>query len=253
MNGKDINLLEYIRHPERLDADSLHRLRILTERYPYHQPARLLMLRNLYQMHDASFGEELRKAAVLVPDRKALFQLIENYKYVLQPVKKHVSLAERETDGEPVDRTQSLIESFLSEIPEEKEKPRRKLTIADATTDYMAYLMQCEDTGEETTEVPRLNRQDLIDEFIGQGERRIVLSQEPDEALQTPLLEDVAPEDDSEDYLTETLAKIYIKQARYEKAIEIIRKLSLKYPKKNRYFADQIRFLEKLIINNKNK
>jgi len=25
------------------------------------------------------------------------------------------------------------------------------------------------------------------------------------------------------------------------------------YPKKNAYFADQIRFLEKLIINNKNK
>ena len=62
-------------------------------------------------------------------------------------------------------------------------------------------------------------------------------------------------EEDIEDesYFTETLAKIYIKQGRYTKAMEIIRRLSLKYPKKNRYFADQIRFLEKLIINNKNK
>ena len=59
--------------------------------------------------------------------------------------------------------------------------------------------------------------------------------------------------EENEDYFTETLAKIYIKQGRYIKAMEIIRKLSLKYPKKNRYFADQIRFLEKLIINNKNK
>lgn len=253
MNGIDINLSEYIRHPERLDAESLRRLRNLTERYPYHQAARLLMLRNLYQLHDAAFGEELRKAAIFVPDRKALFQLIESYKYVLHPAKKYVSLGERDSGGEPVDRTQSLIDSFLSGVPEEKEKPRRKLTVADATTDYMAYLMQCEDAVAETTDVPRLNRQDLIDDFIGQGEKRIVLSDEPNEALRTPRLEDNAAEADNEDYLTETLAKIYIKQARYEKAIEIIRKLSLKYPKKNRYFADQIRFLEKLIINSKNK
>ena len=53
--------------------------------------------------------------------------------------------------------------------------------------------------------------------------------------------------------LQKTLAKIYIKQHRYDKALEIIKKLSLNYPKKNAYFADQIRFLEKLIINAKSK
>lgn len=46
-----------------------------------------------------------------------------------------------------------------------------------------------------------------------------------------------------------TLAKIYIKQQRYEKALEIIRKVNLNNPKKNSYFADQIRFLQKLIVN----
>ena len=54
-------------------------------------------------------------------------------------------------------------------------------------------------------------------------------------------------------YFTETLARIYIKQGRYSKALEIIQRLNLVYPKKNRYFADQIRFLEKLIINNNKK
>ena len=54
-------------------------------------------------------------------------------------------------------------------------------------------------------------------------------------------------------YFTETLARIYIKQGRYSKALEIIKRLNLVYPKKNRYFADQIRFLEKLIINNNKK
>ena len=58
---------------------------------------------------------------------------------------------------------------------------------------------------------------------------------------------------EDESYFTETLAKIYVRQHRYEKALEIIKKLNLKYPKKNIYFADQIRFLEKLIINEKSK
>lgn len=52
-----------------------------------------------------------------------------------------------------------------------------------------------------------------------------------------------------ESFYTESLAKIYIKQRRYDKALEIINKLSLIYPEKNIYFADQIRFLKKLIDN----
>lgn len=59
--------------------------------------------------------------------------------------------------------------------------------------------------------------------------------------------------DGNESYFTETLAKIYIKQGRYEKALEIIQRLNLNYPKKNAYFVDQMRFLEKLILNDKNK
>lgn len=58
--------------------------------------------------------------------------------------------------------------------------------------------------------------------------------------------------EDKEPLFTESLAKIYIRQRRYAKALEIIRKLSLNNPEKNVYFADQIRFLEKLIINIKN-
>ena len=60
-------------------------------------------------------------------------------------------------------------------------------------------------------------------------------------------------EEEDDSCFTETLAKIYVKQQRYSKALEIIKKLSLKYPKKNAYFADQIRFLEKLIINANSK
>ncbi len=46
-----------------------------------------------------------------------------------------------------------------------------------------------------------------------------------------------------------SLAKIFIKQRRYERAFEIINNLSLNNPEKSAYFADQLRFLQKLINN----
>ena len=50
-----------------------------------------------------------------------------------------------------------------------------------------------------------------------------------------------------EAFFTETLAEIFMKQHRYDKALEIIRSLYLNFPNKSIYFADQIRYLEKLI------
>ncbi|MBD5341457.1 MAG: hypothetical protein HDR94_07775 [Bacteroides sp.] len=47
--------------------------------------------------------------------------------------------------------------------------------------------------------------------------------------------------------LSESLAKMMIKNGNYQKAIEIITEISLNNPKKSVYFADQIRFLKKLI------
>ena len=49
--------------------------------------------------------------------------------------------------------------------------------------------------------------------------------------------------------LTESLARAMIKKGNYVKALEIITDLSLNNPKKSIYFADQIRFLKKLILN----
>ena len=51
--------------------------------------------------------------------------------------------------------------------------------------------------------------------------------------------------EDNYTLVTETLANIYIDQALYLKAIEVFKKLILKYPEKKSYFATQIQELEK--------
>ncbi len=57
-----------------------------------------------------------------------------------------------------------------------------------------------------------------------------------------------APAADDDSLLSESLARIFIKQGRYERAYEIISNLSLNYPKKSIYFADQLRYLRKLML-----
>ena len=52
---------------------------------------------------------------------------------------------------------------------------------------------------------------------------------------------------DQDELVTETLAKIYIDQMLYHKAINTYKKLILKFPEKSRYFADQIELLERKI------
>ena len=74
---------------------------------------------------------------------------------------------------------------------------------------------------------------------------------EPRTAPAAPSVAPSAEEPAAEELLSETLSKIYIQQQHYDKALRIIRSLSLNYPEKNRFFADQIRFLERLIENNK--
>ena len=255
------HLQQWIQHPETLNRDTLYELRTLVARYPYFQSLRLLYLKNLYLLHDINFGTELRKAVLYVADRRILFYIIEGDRYSLKSRKASSSLPD-DLEKEPsVDRTLSLIDAFLATVPEEHSQN----TELDYAVDYTAYLIQEEEqlgTGaEDEPEAPKLRGYELIDDFIQKSESPDALdtkrefpveeAEEPDEEEESTV--PLVAEELDDSCFTETLAKIYIKQHRYDKALEIIKKLSLNYPKKNAYFADQIRFLEKLIINAKSK
>ena len=248
------NIQYWIQHPEALDKDSLYELRNLASRYPYFQAARLLLLKNLYMLRDPSFGEELRRTIIYIPNRLMLFQLIEGGTFALKALKPAAQSGQQPLEDVSIDRTLSLIDAFLATVPTEVQE--NDTIEMDYAIDYTAYLMN---EGEEPTAISEassepnlLKGQNLIDDFIEQSE-----SADKEKSLLS--LSDIKPapqteaDELDETCFTETLAKIYVKQQRYDKALEIIRKLSLNYPKKNAYFADQIRFLEKLIINAKFK
>ena len=57
--------------------------------------------------------------------------------------------------------------------------------------------------------------------------------------------------DEEEEIYTENMVNIYIKQGRYQQALEILRKISLNNPKKSSNFAAQMYLLEVLLKENK--
>ena len=215
-----MDIAHLIHHPEQLNEETLYELRKLVAVSPCFQAARLLFLKNLFLLHDSSFDQELRRAALYLPNRRLLFNMVH-------------------------------IDSFLNQTP--AQSPQHRVRV-DPSADYMTYLLQARE-GTPTPTAPTVGHSRttaLIDTFIGQKQERIVLdnnAQGP-ESLLPPDADSVQPE---ESCFTETLARIYIKQGRYERALEIITKLNLNNPKKSIYFADQIRFLHKLIVNNKHK
>jgi hypothetical protein len=104
---------------------------------------------------------------------------------------------------------------------------------------------------EEIKETPSINKQnfDLIDKFIqdrpkikqGLNTSNVDANKEAQENLasqysQTP-----------EALMTETLAKVYLQQKNFKKALQAYHILSLKYPEKSGFFADQIRAINKQI------
>ena len=90
-------------------------------------------------------------------------------------------------------------------------------------------------------DMPKVDEKlDLIEEFIKNSPKIKIKN---DYEVKSSFKTDQKIKDE---LITETLAKIYMKQEKYNKAIKAYEILSLKYPKKSSFFADQINDIKKL-------
>jgi len=92
---------------------------------------------------------------------------------------------------------------------------------------------------------PIQNKLDIIDKFISDNPKiKPVAHYQPKPKLINN------DKDISDSLMTETLARIYLEQKNYNKAIQSYKILSLKYPEKSSFFANQIKLIVELKDNN---
>ncbi len=230
----------------------------LTERCPAFLLPVVLELRHPHPgLDDATAAKLVERISLSVPDRRRVKVLIDpegtgryDRFYPVQQVNSSPS-------------TNDAIDTFLSTYgnidPAEEELLNRM--IFNPVPDYAATLER------ETPAVgePRDEQDRLLDAFIagsadfvaavdGKNVDGEVVSGEAEatavETVETAHEEAPRqPKAPAGSLLSESLAKIFIKQHNYKRAYEIISSLSLNYPEKSIYFADQLRFLRKLIAN----
>ncbi len=89
----------------------------------------------------------------------------------------------------------------------------------------------------ETAEAPSMaSKLDRIDRFLSENPK--ITPAAPDEVPEVDIKSSLKIK--QEELMTETLARVYLEQGKYKKAIQAYRILSLKYPEKSSFFADQI-------------
>ncbi|MDE6853767.1 MAG: hypothetical protein K2J38_01790 [Muribaculaceae bacterium] len=207
----------------------------------------------LLQRHGHGDTESLRqRVGILSADRRTLLFADHGEEW---------SRFYPEAEKSPSPETNDVIDTFLSTYGNctAEENALLERMIFNPTPDYAEMLareeqenLPTEQEAEAASEDPQQARINAFirekhpsrqrPDYMPDATEREALSQGAKAPVQHPTASD-------DSLLSESLAKLFIKRGRYERAYEIISGLNLKFPKKSAYFADQLRFLQKLIIN----
>ncbi|MBO5819010.1 MAG: hypothetical protein J6R21_04880 [Bacteroidales bacterium] len=239
--------IQALQHPENLSSDHLAPLEDVVRAYPCFAAAKELYLKLLHQSKDLSYEACLFKTSLASPHRQQLFAYIHGLE--TKPEKKFT------TEADASLQAFDLIDSFLGDnaVDAELETPDQAMESLQKL--YASYQLEEQEDAAPKQKVAFASP--LIQAFMDHPQEEISPVQEsvsqvaePEEFSSENSLEtfyESAWESLPTDSLTLTLVKIYLKQKKYHRALEILKTLALNNPEKSVYFADQIRFLEKLL------
>jgi len=280
MNVTDYTYL--INKPDAINEKQTDALGKVLDDFPYFQSARALRLKGLFNQNSFKYNYALKVTASHTTDRTVLFDFITSDTFVAIQKglydKKVLELLDisvvdheiikPELKLEP--KINTLEQSILTSIKEATIEIDENTKLAEENLEIgkpLDFSINEKHSFQEWLQISRTQpivreiesnsnnflldenkkkKSELIDKFI---ETNPKISPIKHETTLTPNFE---PNQTDNSYLmTETLARVYLEQKKYQRAIQAYEILILKYPEKSSFFADRISDIKILQQNNK--
>jgi hypothetical protein len=209
---------EFISKLERIDrvnGQDFDDIKDITRTYPYFQAAKALYLKSLKAVSSIDYNQELKYTAAQTIDRTVLFDLITSESF---------------TVSENTNSNNELGEDPIPFKAGDEYSFSEWLKLGSSSSKKERYTIQ-----------ESKSSSSLIDIFL-KGNPKMPKVEKSSSSPAINLIND----SNIEGLMTETLAKVYLAQKKYENALVAYRILSLKNPEKSSFFADQITKIEQL-------
>jgi tetratricopeptide (TPR) repeat protein len=283
-----MNITDYtylINKPDTITEKQTEALGNVLDEFPYFQSARALRLKGLYNQNSFKYNFALKVTAAHTADRTVLFDFITSDSFtaiqkgyydkkISELLDINVIDSELVLTKEKVEPINKLEQSILTSIKEsstsesdentkiatEKLEIGKPLDFSKSEQHSFQEWLQLSRTQpiERKTEPEKIvepspidetkkKKAELIDKFIETSPKISPIKQGP---IPTPTFN--INNDDNSYLMTETLARVYLEQKKYQKAIQAYEILILKYPEKSSFFANHISDIKILQQNNNN-
>ena len=223
-------------------------LKAVIDTFPYFQSARALYLRGLKDQDSFKYNNELKVTAAYTTDRTVLFDFITSKKFTTQKEEIHYPTVEIISEEKPAEiaikKAEKEAPSISTSLVKAEEHLKIGKPISFTNSENYSFnqwlqlsakkpIIRKKVSKEESTE-----KVGIIEKFIQNNPKIAPLSKDKSVSIS------VAKNKQDSSLMTETLAKVYLEQKKYENAIQAYRILSLKYPEKSGFFADQIKRIQ---------
>lgn len=265
--------------PDELSLNDLGDIQTTLEKYPYFQSLRSVFLKGLKLENSPSYNQELQRTAAHTSDRAVLFDYITSKSFIQNRISTEIKRQQEQLNSLEIEVEEfNVVQEDFNENSDFTNVTDDDLFVkkdTDQTLNFEqsdAYSFsewlkltslspikrsneksvvqetdEIQDTSSENSysvEESHQRSMDIIDKFLKTKPKKIkpVASETK---IQNLADQNMAPEQ----FMTETLAKVYLAQKNYKKAIKAYEILKLQYPEKSSFFADQIQEIKNLQSN----
>ena len=244
-----------------LDKAQIGNISAIVEEFPYFQSARAIYLKGLKDLGSFKYNQELKTTAAHTTDRSILFDFITSDVFLQNDVSTHIKQNFDQIKTIAVNEFQDISNTKSLAKPLENQQGENQTILGlgnplefnkNETHSFSEWLSHTQKNPINRSEPIKTSNDSsrdekfaLIDAFIANKPKLKPLDKD---SKLINIAEDRVVE--TESLMTETLARIYVEQKNYDKAIQSYQILSLKYPEKSSLFADQIQAIKVLKVKN---